>query len=93
MFFIHIFPKNQDVLREKNIKDDVKVSGAFPSQMDYITQSKFRKRGLKRDCIFFFDLPSYKIKAIRTGQFIERKNAPPEQRWHNFWEGWADINE
>ena len=44
-----------------------------------------------RTCIYFWELPNYKVKRIRTGQFMERKNAPPGKRWHNFWEGWANV--
>ena len=90
-FFIHVMPEDPNVLKQRNIKGDMEIFNALPSQMDYIVRNRFRKNRLKRRCIFFWKLPDYKIKTIRTGQFIERKNVSPEKRWHNFWEGWADV--
>ena len=89
-FFIHIF----------NMEGDVRVfsfplTGACSLTLENRPWEKplgNRYYGI-RTCIYRWDLPNYKVKRIRTGQFEERKNAPPEKRWHNFWEGWADVDE
>ena len=97
-FFIHTFPYDIDVLRKKNITSEAEaynfsLSGPFIAIID--DRPHEQPVGSKyfgmRTCIYFWRLPSYKVKKIRTGQYIERENAPPEQRYHNFWEGEADV--
>ena len=90
-FFLHAFPEDQNILRKKNIDGAAQAFDASPMKMDYIVQNYFQNHNLMRGSIIFWKLPDYKVKRIRTGQFEERKNAPPEKRWHNFWEGWADL--
>ena len=93
-FFLHVFAEDPNMLkRKKNIEGGVEYLHQSPLLMDYIVENDFRGYIIRRKGTFFWKLPDYKIKAIRTGQFIERENAPPEKRWHNFWEGKAEIDE